>query len=133
FMDPYLGNAWKAQLGEYVQLYKIHFACSASASQVNDNTHYFSFALYIFVEVNCEVIQEQITRVLLKCLFVNHTHPWGLLITFIEMIKNHRYNFWTCSFTRCAPEIEKLLESVSRSCGGRKTPDKRLVSDGGAH
>jgi len=34
-----------------------------------------------------EVIQEQITRVLLERLIVNRPHPWGLLITFIELIK----------------------------------------------
>lgn len=34
-----------------------------------------------------EIIQEQITRVLLERLVVNRPHPWGLLITFIELIK----------------------------------------------
>ncbi|KAG5626964.1 hypothetical protein H5410_012182, partial [Solanum commersonii] len=35
-----------------------------------------------------EMIQEQITRVLLERLIVNRPHPWGLLITFIELIKD---------------------------------------------
>lgn len=34
-----------------------------------------------------EMIQEQITRVLFERLIVNRPHPWGLLITFIELIK----------------------------------------------
>jgi hypothetical protein len=34
-----------------------------------------------------EITQEQITRVLLERLIVNRPHPWGLLITFIELIK----------------------------------------------
>ncbi|RZC53428.1 hypothetical protein C5167_012294 [Papaver somniferum] len=97
----------------------------------NNHTHYFSFVLlYLFAEANQEVVQEQITRVLLERLIVNRPHPWGLLITFIELIKNPRYGFWTRSFTRCAPEIEKLFESVSRSCGGSKAVDESLVSDG---
>ena len=41
---------------------------------------------------------------------------WGLLITFIELIKNQRYQFWSHPFTRCATEIEKVFESVARSC-----------------
>ncbi|KAG5022258.1 hypothetical protein JHK85_018600 [Glycine max] len=95
----------------------------------NTNTHYFSFILlYLFAESNQEVIQEQITRVLLERLIVNRPHPWGLLITFIELIKNPRYNFWNRSFIRCAPEIEKLFESVSRSCGGPKPVDDSMVS-----
>jgi CCR4-NOT transcription complex subunit 1 len=93
----------------------------------NNHTHYFtSVLLYLFAEANQgqadqtsqEIIQEQITRVLLERLIVNRPHPWGLLITFIELIKNPRYNFWSHSFTRCAPEIERLFESVARSCMG---------------
>ncbi|XVE76912.1 hypothetical protein DITRI_Ditri13aG0018400 [Diplodiscus trichospermus] len=95
----------------------------------NNHTHYFSFILlYLFAEANQEIIQEQITRVLLERLIVNKPHPWGLLITFIELIKNPRYNFWNRSFIRCAPEIEKLFESVARSCGGLKPVDDSMVS-----
>ena len=83
----------------------------------NCHTHYFSCVLlYLFAEAGSEVVQEQITRVLLERLIVNRPHPWGLLITFIELIKNPRYNFWGHSFTRCAPDIERLFESVARSC-----------------
>ncbi|CAH0762465.1 unnamed protein product [Bemisia tabaci] len=83
----------------------------------NSHTHYFSCTLlYLFHEANTEAIQEQITRVLLERLIVNRPHPWGLLITFIEMIKNPTYKFWNHEFVHCAPEIEKLFESVARSC-----------------
>ncbi|KAM7260736.1 hypothetical protein ACFE04_026211 [Oxalis oulophora] len=95
----------------------------------NNHTHYFSFILlYLFAKSNQEIIQEQITRVLLERLIVNKPHPWGLLITFIELIKNPRYNFWNRSFIGCAPEIEKLFESVARSCGGLKPMDDSMVS-----
>ena len=84
----------------------------------NSHTHYFSCTLlYLFAEANLESIQEQITRVLLERLIVNRPHPWGLLITFIELIKNPQFKFWTHDFVRCAPEIENLFESVARSCG----------------
>ena len=85
----------------------------------NNHTHYFSCVLlYLFAEATQEIVQEQITRVLLERLIVHRPHPWGLLITFIELIKNPRYNFWRHDFTRCAPEIERLFESVARSCMG---------------
>jgi len=81
----------------------------------NSHTHYFSCTLlYLFAEANTEAIQEQITRVLLERLIVNRPHPWGLLITFIELIKNP--HFWQHEFVTCAPEIQKLFESVARSC-----------------
>ncbi|KAI9257630.1 CCR4-Not complex component, Not1-domain-containing protein [Sporodiniella umbellata] len=92
---------------------------SAIANQLrypNSHTHYFSCViLFMFAESSKEIIKEQITRVLLERLIVNRPHPWGLLITFIELIKNPRYSFWTHSFTQCAKDIERLFESVSRS------------------
>jgi len=92
----------------------------------NNHTHYFSCVLlYLFSETHDERVQEQITRVLVERLIVHRPHPWGLLITFIELIKNTRYNFWSKTFTRCAPEIERLFESVARSCtapGGSPPP-----------
>ncbi|KAI8885796.1 Not1-domain-containing protein [Backusella circina FSU 941] len=92
---------------------------SAIANQLrypNNHTHYFSCVLlYLFSESKEEAIKEQITRVLLERLIVNRPHPWGLLITFIELIKNPSYSFWSHSFTRCAADIERLFESVSRS------------------
>ncbi|XP_052816540.1 CCR4-NOT transcription complex subunit 1-like isoform X2 [Mya arenaria] len=94
----------------------------------NSHTHYFSCTLlYLFAEANTEAIQEQITRVLLERLIVNRPHPWGLLITFIELIKNPQFKFWTHEFVHCAPEIEKLFESVARSCiqkGSGATPSR---------
>ncbi|KAF8113037.1 hypothetical protein N665_0058s0130 [Sinapis alba] len=95
----------------------------------NNHTHYFSFImLYLFFESDQEIVQEQITRVLLERLIVNRPHPWGLLITFIELIKNPRYGFWKQAFIRCAPEIEKLFESVARSCGSLKPVDEGMVA-----
>ena len=83
----------------------------------NNHTHHFSMILlYLFLHAHSPVVMEQITRVLLERLIVHRPHPWGLLITFIELIKNPRYKFWEQSFTRCAPEIERLFESVARSC-----------------
>jgi CCR4-NOT transcription complex subunit 1 len=72
--------------------------------------------LHLFSETTDERVQEQITRVLVERLIVHRPHPWGLLITFIELIKNPRHAFWSKGFTRCAPEIERLFESVARSC-----------------
>jgi CCR4-NOT transcription complex subunit 1 len=83
----------------------------------SSHTHYFScVVLYLFSEFKSVAVKEQVTRVLLERLIVNRPHPWGLLITFIELVKNQRYGFWNYPFTRCATEIEKVFESVARSC-----------------
>ena len=74
----------------------------------NSHTHYFSCViLKLYAEANSPKVQEQITRILLERLIVNRPHPWGLLITFIELIKNPIYKFWTREFVNCAPEITK--------------------------
>jgi len=97
-----------------------YICLSAIANQLrypSSHTHYFScLMLYIFSESASLVVKEQVTRVLLERLIVNRPHPWGLLVTFVELIKNQRYNFWSFPFTRCATEIEKVFESVARSC-----------------
>jgi CCR4-NOT transcription complex subunit 1 len=54
--------------------------------------------------------------VLFERLIAHRPHPWGLLITFIELIKNPNYGFWRKSFTRNHPDIEKVFESMARSC-----------------
>ena len=52
----------------------------------------------------------------------------GLLITFIELIKNPSYKFWNHEFVHCAPEIQKLFESVARSCMVQAQSGPRLES-----
>lgn len=47
---------------------------------------------------------------------MNKPHPWGLLITFIELIRNARFDFWRHEFVRAAKEIELLFQSVARNC-----------------
>ena len=97
-----------------------YICLNAIANQLrfpSSHTHYFSCVmLYLFSESKSVAVKEQVTRVLLERLIVNRPHPWGLLITFIELIKNQRYSFWSYPFTRCATEIEKVFESVARSC-----------------
>jgi CCR4-NOT transcription complex subunit 1 len=98
----------------------------------NNHTHYFSCVLlYLFMDAQHDVLKEQITRVLLERLIVNRPHPWGLLITFIELIKNHNYKFWEHDFVHCAPEIEKLFDSVARSCNNPQQPSSRNGSENG--
>lgn len=100
---------------------KGRYVClNAIANQLrypSSHTHYFSCVmLYLFSESKNVAVKEQVTRVLLERLILHRPHPWGLLVTFIELIKNQeKYGFWNYPFTRCATEIEKVFESVARS------------------
>ena len=100
---------------------RYHFL-NAMANQLrypNSHSYYFSCAiLFLFSEAKDDSVKEQITRVLLERLIVHRPHPWSLLCTLLELIRNKRYKFWSHSFTQCATEIERLFESVARSCMG---------------
>ncbi|ORX59649.1 Not1-domain-containing protein [Hesseltinella vesiculosa] len=78
----------------------------------NSHTHFFSQALLTLFRDMPEPVKEQITRILLERLIVNRPHPWGLLATFIALIKEPK--FWNYSFVRSSPEIERLFENVGR-------------------
>lgn len=112
--------------GRYISL-------NAIANQLrypSSHTHYYSCVmLFLFSEAKDDGVKEQVTRVLLERLIVHRPHPWGLLITFIELIKNQRYQFWSHQFTRCATEIEKVFENVARSCMNPETQRTVVVGD----
>ena len=59
--------------------------------------------------------KEQLTRVMLERLVVHRPHPWGLLVTFNELLRNPLYAFWSHAFTQGDGDMEKLFANVSRS------------------
>ncbi|TFK67891.1 Not1-domain-containing protein [Pluteus cervinus] len=82
----------------------------------NAHTHWFSsLLLHLFIEVKDDHFKEVMTKVLLERFIVHRPHPWGALVTFIELLRNPKYDFWSKEFIRIAPEVTLLLESVARS------------------
>lgn len=76
----------------------------------NSHTQYFSFVLlHLFgsdiANQQESDVREQITRVLLERLIVHRPHPWGLIITLLELLKNPTYVFWDQPFIKAAPEV----------------------------
>ncbi|CXI54084.1 NOT family protein, putative [Plasmodium berghei] len=85
----------------------------------NSHTHYFScLILFLFSYSNDIVIKEQIIRVLLERILAHRPHPWGLLITFIELIKNKKFKIWEYPFVHATSEIKKIFKSVFQTCLG---------------
>ena len=79
----------------------------------NAHTHWFScLLLHLFHEINDERFREVVTKVLLERFIVHRPHPWGALVTFIELLRNQKYDFWNREFVQIAPEVTALLESV---------------------
>ena len=98
---------------------RYHFI-SAIANQLrwpNAHTNYFSYALlHLFGPPNSDSqvleIQEIITRVLLERLLVHRPHPWGLIITLLEILKNPVYAFWDLPFVKAAPEVSTHFQDT---------------------
>jgi CCR4-NOT transcription complex subunit 1 len=76
--------------------------------------------LHLFAEIKTDHFQEIVTRVLLERFIVHRPHPWGALFTFIELLHNPDYDFWSKDFVREVPEVTLLLESVSFLRGSYK-------------
>jgi CCR4-NOT transcription complex subunit 1 len=76
----------------------------------NTHTHYFSQAvLEVFGSDNLDPeesdIRQQITRILLERLVGMWPHPWGLIVTIMELIKNDKYMFFDLPFIKASPEV----------------------------
>lgn len=90
-----------------------YYFLSAMAHQLrypNSHTHYFSYALlHLFgtdlADQQESDVRQQITRVLLERLHVIKPHPWGLVITTLELIKNSDYNFFLLPFIKASPLV----------------------------
>jgi CCR4-NOT transcription complex subunit 1 len=68
----------------------------------NSHTKYFSHVLLaLFLDSNDDRVREQIARIMVERLIAYRPQPWGLLVTFIELIKNRQYKFWSFDFVRC--------------------------------
>ncbi|KGG51989.1 hypothetical protein DI09_22p140 [Mitosporidium daphniae] len=97
-----------------------YLVVSAVANQLRyPNPHTLFCALLIrnwFSANNLVAARETIARVLLERLVVQRPHPWGLLITFVDLIRTPACRFWQQPFARGSPDIERLFESVARSC-----------------
>lgn len=95
-----------------------YYFLSAIANQLrypNSHTHYFSYALlHLFGTDHADQqesdVRQQITRVLLERLIVHRPHPWGLIITLLELLKNSNYMFWDLPFIKAAPEVSHAAE-----------------------
>ncbi|XP_058104447.1 uncharacterized protein LOC131248268 isoform X2 [Magnolia sinica] len=98
----------------------------------SSHTFYFSLVLlYLFSEASQDVIQEQIMRVLLERLIVKQPHPWGLLATFIKLVKNPQNDFWNQPFIRHERKIvDELFELLARPYGSMMTMDGGMVPGG---
>jgi len=80
---------------------------------INSHTYFYSWmVLYLYNDIAEESVQEQITRILIERLQTHEPHPWGLCITFRELLQNPKYGFAKKSFVvRNQATIEQLMQT----------------------
>lgn len=61
-------------------------------------------------------VPERIGRVLLERICGARPHPWGMVVTFIELLENEAHGFWTADFLRDeeGPEIRQVFEKCHK-------------------
>lgn len=103
-----------------------YFLCEAMANQLrypNRHTHFCSCVFLCLFGTNSlgdkkESICHLITRVLLERIISNRPHPWGLVITFTELLRNSTYKFWDLKFTKEYEDIERMFTLLYEHING---------------
>lgn len=114
---------------------RYHFL-SAMVNQLrfpNSHTHWFSAALLNFFTPEAlalpdaipadeadaaeqteqlEEVRQQATRVLLERLLVHRPHPWGLIVTLLELLKNEKLGFWEMDAVKSNPEVSEFVQQM---------------------
>ena len=54
--------------------------------------------------------------------------PWGLIVTFMELIHNSRYEFTKKEFIKSSSEIEELFETVLKSFDSQGVHPQQIAS-----
>lgn len=81
----------------------------------NMATHYFGQALleifgHDMSDPEEDEVRQVIVRILLERLVGYWPHPWGLMITVMELVKNDRYQFFELPFIKASPDVCRLFE-----------------------
>ena len=56
-----------------------------------------------------------VCRIIIERLHVHKPYPWGLMITFRELMQNQRYEFQKKRFMKGSKELDTLLESIQKN------------------
>jgi len=83
-------------------LYHVFSAMANQLRAPSSHTRLFhAVLLHVWLECKSDSIKEHMVRVFLERIVVSRPHPWGLLVTFIELVKNKVYDLWRHPFVRC--------------------------------
>jgi len=93
---------------------RFHIMCAITNQlrYVNGHTHYFSTALVHFFSVGSDDLRQSLMNVFVNRLSMARPHPWGLLVTMLELIKNPAYDIWGFGWIKAHPTVETMLMTL---------------------
>jgi CCR4-NOT transcription complex subunit 1 len=93
---------------------RFHILCALTNQlrYVNGHTQYFSTALVHMFSVESDEIRQSLMNVFVNRLSMARPHPWGLLVTMLELIKNPAYDIWNFSWIKAHPQVENMLMTL---------------------
>lgn len=86
----------------------------------NVHTHWFNFALKLMFQSTewpddqLQTIQEVILRVLLERIIVNKPHPWGVVVTFMDLLRLEGPSMIEKPFVTSTPEIHTIIKNMQK-------------------
>lgn len=75
-----------------------------------------NISLILMIYENYNNFRELVISCILERLVSHKPHPWGLMVTFLEIIRNETYAFWSEKFINRSPEIRNLFDSIAKTC-----------------
>jgi CCR4-NOT transcription complex subunit 1 len=83
----------------------------------NAHTHYFSQAILEAFggDMNDQEesdIRQTIIRIFFERIIAPYPHPWGFLVTVVELMRNEKYMFYDLPFIKASPEVVSTIRAV---------------------
>lgn len=112
-------------------------ACISHLRYPNIQTNFFArivFRLFLpdpAIDAHTQTcIQEQITRVVAEKTVIVQPHPWGVLNTFVELMRNPEFHFWEKSFihTQMLEHVFTKLRRTVEARNGQTQPANGAAS-----
>ncbi|KAK8865726.1 hypothetical protein IAR55_000872 [Kwoniella newhampshirensis] len=115
-----MAHAFDAE-GQYYMLSVVADQLRYPSAHTSFFTHFMLFLFGTSAQTEIpSAIPERIGRILLERTLVQRPHPWGLLVTFIELLDNEAYGFWKQPFVRAEEEVYRLFGQVRQSIASRR-------------
>lgn len=115
------------------QRYMFICACAIHLRYPNIQTNFFAKAIFTLFLPSASIdartqtcIQEQITRVVAEKTVILQPHPWGVLNTFVELMRNPTFAFWEKSFIN-SPYLEQIFTKLRRTLATRNSTAQNSV------